>query len=162
LPVRVPVHRRSDDIPWHPEASKRSWRVAILQRIVDRTLANHRSAGGDKPKPSKRVVPLNPMKIPSKNPQALSRPSVSTEEFYIGVTRRRGGYPRHTENGGKWLIFAPMSEVDELWDKIREATEDGQLGGSAKVATAKPNTLAIHNDRRSFVCTHTTTLMRQT
>lgn len=40
---------------------------------------------------------------------------------------------------GKWLVFASRENVDEVWEKIREATEAGRLGTSAKVRTAMPH-----------------------
>ena len=35
---------------------------------------------------------------------------------------------------GKWMIFSPPSEVDEIWSKIVTALWDGKLGTSAKVS----------------------------
>lgn len=43
------------------------------------------------------------------------------------------------ELAGKWLIFLPPEEVDQIWRKVRDATASGDLGISAKVSTAKPN-----------------------
>lgn len=40
---------------------------------------------------------------------------------------------------GKFLIFEDASEIDEVWEKIKGATEDGRLGGSSKVSTTYPN-----------------------
>jgi hypothetical protein len=88
------------------------------------------------------------------------RPSTSTEEFYIYVTRLRGSYPCPTENAGKWLIFAPVSEVDEVWDKIRQATEDGQLGDHRRSLPLSQTALRFTTISVSFACTLTTTGMR--
>ncbi len=40
-----------------------------------------------------------------------------------------------TARAGEWLILTTHSEVDALWVKIREATEQGLLGYKSKVAT---------------------------
>ena len=40
---------------------------------------------------------------------------------------------------GKWLIWASWADVDERWKQIKQATEAGQLGVSAKVSTIRPN-----------------------
>ena len=67
------------------------------------------------------------------------RPSQVKHEYWLYANRKRGDYPKATVNSGKWLIFAPISQIDEVWTRIKHATEDGRLGDSAKVATAKPN-----------------------
>src|SRR5260370_27993747 len=51
------------------------------------------------------------------------RPSISTEDFYIRAARRTGRYPQHTDNGGKWLIFVPISAVEWVSDNITPATQ---------------------------------------
>lgn len=43
---------------------------------------------------------------------------------------------------GKWLLYVPKEHVDEVWRKVAELTEAGQLGPSAKVATAHSNPLS--------------------
>lgn len=43
------------------------------------------------------------------------------------------------EKMGKWLIFLPEEEVDDVWKNIRDATGRGTLGVSARVSTVKPN-----------------------
>jgi hypothetical protein len=39
---------------------------------------------------------------------------------------------------GKWLVFVPYESVDEVWERIRKATEKGRLGISGKVSTSRP------------------------
>jgi hypothetical protein len=72
------------------------------------------------------------------SPDSL-KPSEVTDSYWLSAERKLGAYPNHAENGGKWLVFVPASQVDEVWDKIKRATEDGKLGSSAKVSTARPN-----------------------
>jgi hypothetical protein len=68
--------------------------------------------------------------------------------------RREKELPRGPANSGKWLIFIPISQIDDVWTKIRLATEDGRLGDLAKVATAKTNPIAT--DRRTkVICVYT-------
>lgn len=43
---------------------------------------------------------------------------------------------------GKWMIFAPLDEIDENWEIVKNATAKGILGFQSKVSTAKPNSLA--------------------
>ena len=66
-------------------------------------------------------------------------PSKVHDRYWLRAYRKVGNYPEHTERSGKWLIFAPLSEIDEWWDLIKPCTENGLLGGSSKVATARPN-----------------------
>ncbi|MFB0522822.1 MAG: putative phosphothreonine lyase domain-containing protein, partial [Candidatus Bathyarchaeia archaeon] len=40
---------------------------------------------------------------------------------------------------GKWLIFAPRESVDEVWKRVKRATEAGRLGIEAKVSTSRPS-----------------------
>ena len=68
--------------------------------------------------------------------------------------RKKGEYPKSTIGSGKWLIFVKADQVDEVWAKIKTATEEGKLGGSTKVATAKPNSLATDPNTK-VICVYT-------
>ena len=46
-------------------------------------------------------------------------------------------YPKHTHQGGKWLIYASKQNVDNIWNVIKDAQDEGRLGDFSKVATAK-------------------------
>ena len=41
-----------------------------------------------------------------------------------------------TPHAGEWLIETSAAEVDALWVKIRQATEEGRLGYKSKVSTS--------------------------
>jgi hypothetical protein len=41
-----------------------------------------------------------------------------------------------TPRAGEWLIETTAAEVDALWTKIRQATEEGRLGYKSKVSTS--------------------------
>jgi len=83
-----------------------------------------------------------------------AKPSRVKHEYWLYAKRKRGDYPRATVKSGKWLIFSPISRIDDLWTRIKLATEDGRLGNSAKVATAKPNPVAT-NPRMKVICVYT-------
>jgi len=44
-----------------------------------------------------------------------------------------------TTTVGKWQLFVPRQQVDVAWSSVAELVRRGQLGPSAKVATAKEN-----------------------
>jgi len=52
------------------------------------------------------------------------------------------------------LIFVSSHSVDRIWEKIKIATEEGKLGGSAKVATAKINPGFV-NSKARVICVYT-------
>lgn len=87
-------------------------------------------------------------------PIDIFNPSKVTATYWINVERKKKDYPVHTANGGKWLIFVPLSEIDDVWGKVMRATEEGKLGSSAKVATAKPNPNA-KNSNTKVICVYT-------
>src|SRR6266436_1611917 len=82
------------------------------------------------------------------------RPSEVTDANWLHAKRKIGTYSTPTENCGKWLIFVSLSQVDEVWAKIKRATEEGRLGSAAKVATARPNPNATNPDTK-VICVHT-------
>lgn len=82
-----------------------------------------------------------------------AKPSEVTDVYWIYTIRKKGKYPNSTPRSGKWLIFVNIKNVDEVWAKIKDATEDGKLGDSAKVATAKPNTLATDPNEK-VICVY--------
>lgn len=87
-------------------------------------------------------------------PYSESKPSEVTEVYWIYAIRKTGTYPPATDRSGKWLIFVHVKDVDEIWAKIKKATEEGELGSSSKVATAKPNPNSADPSRR-VICVYT-------
>jgi hypothetical protein len=83
-----------------------------------------------------------------------AKPSQVTDVYYIWAVRQKGVYPSPTDRNGKWLIFVDVSEVDEVWAKIKKATEEGRFGDRVKVATEKPNPIAI-DPRKKVICVYT-------
>jgi len=84
---------------------------------------------------------------------ADAKPSEVTEVYWIYAIRK-GDYPKPTTRSGKWLIFIDKKDVDEVWAKIKKATEAGKFGDSSKVATAKPNSNATNPDTK-VMCVYT-------
>ncbi|MCF8339862.1 MAG: DUF1917 domain-containing protein [Chitinophagaceae bacterium] len=82
-------------------------------------------------------------------------PSETLNNFWIIAYRNKGVYPSsNTIKSGKWLIFTNINEVDLLWQTIKSATENGLLGNSSKVATAKPNPNA-KDPNEKVICVYT-------
>jgi hypothetical protein len=81
-------------------------------------------------------------------------PSKVTNDYWIYAERKTGEYPEHTVRGGKWLIFISNHNVDRIWVKIKKAVEEGKLGGTAKVATAKVN-LDFLGSKTKVICVYT-------
>jgi hypothetical protein len=81
-------------------------------------------------------------------------PSKNTRDYWIYAERKTGEYPGHTVRGGKWLIFISNHNVDRIWVKIGKAVEEGELGGTAKVATAKVN-LDFPGSKTKVICVYT-------
>jgi hypothetical protein len=86
--------------------------------------------------------------------QRNSEPSKEKREYWLFAERKVGSYPEHTERGGKWLIFVPTDAVDRVWHAIKQAIEQGKLGSSAKVSTAKPNPNSTDSSRH-VICVYT-------
>jgi hypothetical protein len=82
------------------------------------------------------------------------RPSTHNRGYWIFADRRAGEYPEGTERRGKWMVFVPVARVDDWWARIKRAVEEGRLGRSAKVATARPNPHAI-NPAERVICVYT-------
>jgi len=87
-------------------------------------------------------------------PYSECKPSEVTHAYWINAIRQEGKYPKATQKSGKWLVFVDAKNVDEVWAKIKKATEEGKLGSGAKVATAKPNPNAINPDTK-VICVYT-------
>ncbi len=84
-----------------------------------------------------------------------ANPSEVTDAYWIYATRQKGAYPKsNPANSGKWLVFISVDNVDIVWKKIKIATENGQLGGTSKVATARPNPNATNNNMK-VICVYT-------
>jgi hypothetical protein len=70
--------------------------------------------------------------------------------FQVISDNRRHGKDRV----GKWFVFEHIDNIDEAWKKIKTATENCELGFSAKVATAKPSPRA-KDPNQKVICVYT-------
>jgi hypothetical protein len=82
------------------------------------------------------------------------RPSQNTSVYWLVAKRMVGSYPSSTPSCGKWLLFVHVSEIDAAWEKVKKATEDGLLGETSKVSTARPNPTARYPDK-NVICVYT-------
>lgn len=83
-------------------------------------------------------------------------PSKATGGYWLFTLRNKGKYPKSTKNSGKWLIFVDRKDVDEVWAKIKKATEKGKLGGASKVSTPKPKPTDIGYEKdKHVICVYT-------
>jgi len=72
-------------------------------------------------------------------------PTKVTEDYWVRASSRNDSGTGRYLNSGKWMLFTKVENHDSVWHKIRVATEDGQLGYSAKAATSKSNPLAARS-----------------
>jgi hypothetical protein len=86
--------------------------------------------------------------------QPKSEPSTEESVPWLSAERKVGAYPQPTERAGKSLIFMGAAVVDDVWRKIKQAVEDGKLGGVAKVSTAMPNPNS-RNSSTHVICVYT-------
>ena len=82
------------------------------------------------------------------------KPTEVTDVYWIYAIRNIGMYPAATDQSGKWLVFVPVSQVDEVWAKIKLATEEGKLGGASKVSTGLSNPNAAEPENK-VICVYT-------
>ena len=82
-------------------------------------------------------------------------PTEVYDDFWIRVERVDPyNYPQPTERSGKWMIYAHISELDQVWITIRTAVVGGLLGSSAKVGTMRSNPNAVRPDHK-VICIYT-------
>jgi len=98
---------------------------------------------------SKRAILLSPYRKISNN----DKPSEVTDRYWLEAFRKKGHYRNKTVNSGKWLVFVKVEELDETWERIKKATEDGKLGDRSKTGTMKPNPHA--KSRAKVICVYT-------
>jgi hypothetical protein len=89
----------------------------------------------------------------SRTPITDTLPTQETRDPWIFAFRKQGNYPEHTEQCGKWLIYRSARNIDEYWQRIKQAVEQGQLGNQAKVSTAASQ--RAKRDRQHVICVFT-------
>lgn len=102
-----------------------------------------------------RGLPGQGSRQPHEKNRDDSRPSEVTNRRWLFAYRKRGEYPEdHKDNVGKLLIFIPVARIDEDWLRIKQAVEQGRLGNSAKVSTARQTPLG-DNTKERLICVYT-------
>ncbi len=131
--------------------------VPVLARMAAKRRIGYRAVGyrirSAPPEPRESQAVSAERLAPSLSNDRL--PSEVRDTYWIFAERMAGHpYPDHTAAGGKWMLFIKTAEIDRWWETIKTATEAGILGGSAKVATMKPNPNAASPDTR-VICIYT-------
>jgi len=117
------------------------------------------SRRGDGPRPTGQ-----PSAAPAASPHGLApetgveadarKPSEVTDDYWVRARRTGDDYPAHTERGGKWLVFVPTADLDEVWGRIKDALAAGDLGAQAKSSTARANPNAADSAEK-VICVYT-------
>ena len=81
-------------------------------------------------------------------------PSLVFDEYWVHAERKFGTYPSPTVRGGKWLLFIPADQINEVWATVKKAVEDGRLGGRAKSSTALSNPNS-NDPTKNVICVYT-------
>ena len=84
------------------------------------------------------------------NKMRSSEPSKNKVDYWIQYYTEND-YKRHTDKGGKWLIFCSREEVDTIWSNIKKAQDKGVLGNITKVSTA----FKKNKDNNHVICVYT-------
>ena len=76
-------------------------------------------------------------------------PTNTTNVFWIYADYPRYIFQKAEEERlpGKWLLFETKEDINQTWNKIKEATEKGLLGPYSKVSTMKEKGF----DKNTFV-----------
>lgn len=84
-----------------------------------------------------------------------SSPNEKTKrEGWIYAFHDKDGYPRDTERSGKWLVFAPATNIDTTWTQFKKALHQGSFGRVMKVAT-RARLDRYDNVMKHVICVYT-------
>jgi Domain of unknown function (DUF1917) len=79
-------------------------------------------------------------------------PSKVTDDYWV-YADAPGTDAMDISRCGKWLVFVLPGQIDTRWAQIKEATDQGRLGITAKAATARQNPLATSPAK--LICAYT-------
>ncbi|MCA9914359.1 MAG: DUF1917 domain-containing protein [Anaerolineae bacterium] len=82
-----------------------------------------------------------------------AQPSQVPGVYWIEAKRQPGEYPEPTSRMGEWRVHTTVDVVDEIWAKIKQATQAGHLGYKSKVSTTAAQGQG-HRDQR-LICVRT-------
>lgn len=122
-----------------------------VDKNIDPDLLNEliQSTQQDYPEASIKVVYKEPL-----DKKSNLSPSMEKSSYWLAARRKKGDYPKDTTRSGKWLLFVDKTEIDQMWEKVKFATEEGRLGASSKVSTAKENPHAA-TSKTGVICVYT-------
>ncbi len=83
-----------------------------------------------------------------------AQPSQINAIYWIEAKAPEGHSPAVTAESGYWQVRTTRAAVDAVWEKIKTATQAGELGYKSKVATAPARGDATTDPRRIHVCTY--------
>ena len=116
------------------------------------------SRRGDGPRPTAQPNPAPSSAsglAPEQNMTGNVRmPSEVMDDFWVRAKRIGDDYPAHTERGGKWLVFVPTADLDDVWERIKATLAAGDLGAQAKSSTALQNPNAVDSAEK-VICVYT-------
>ena len=85
---------------------------------------------------------------------AEAQPSQISAVYWVEAKNQQAAGPAPTARAGYWLIPTTLAEVDEVWAKVKAATEAGELGYKSKVSTSSPSYQADPDSRVIHVMTY--------
>ena len=100
------------------------------------------------------ALPEEPKSVIPQGLAAEDCPSLVYDDYWVEAERKVGIYPRSTTRSGKWLLFIPSEQIDEVWAVVKKAVEDGRLGGRAKSSTALSNPNS-NDPTKNVICVYT-------
>jgi len=74
-------------------------------------------------------------------------PSTYTDGYWLWAKRQVGTYPTGTERTGKWIVFVPVTQVDDWWNRVKQAVEEGRLAEAILDTIAVPRPSAARSGR---------------
>lgn len=63
-------------------------------------------------------------------------PSKNHLEYWLSHITHGDWYPKHTDLGGKWVIFCEKENIDSAWELVKELQDKQLLGSMSKTSTA--------------------------
>ena len=84
---------------------------------------------------------------------ADAKPSELAAVYWVEAKRQQGDYPSPTPNSGEWRILTTADELDDLWERVKQATVTGKLGYKSKAST-KPGP-GQHQRTDRLICVRT-------
>ncbi|MBC7814978.1 MAG: DUF1917 domain-containing protein, partial [Burkholderiales bacterium] len=85
---------------------------------------------------------------------STAKPSQMGGVYWIEAKPQIAQPQMPTSRHGQWVIPTNLDAVDDLWARIKAATEAGELGYKSKVSTSARAGQKRSTDRAIIVCTY--------